>query len=285
MPNAGPAPAPPISLAPPEVSLLTSADPLPPEVASYDRWRTGLAQRNISEMTAGLWQSDCVTETTKADINDERIDEFVPVIVYTHHGCNGRVDEDEYRSEATAVLEAKAAYALGSELWTGAVSGNPSLQSTAIDLTGLLGGPVSVGAGISVLTEAYSQAANGVMGTLHVPYTILHELTLNNLIVRTGNRLKTIIGQTVIPGPGYPSSGNTAPEGSEEPAAGSYFIYITGPVQVGLGPVVITGTETNSVGGYARQNLVEFYAEQAAIYRFPGQPVFAVAVNAISFGG
>jgi hypothetical protein len=284
MPNAAPAPAPPILPVAPEISLLTSADPLPAEVASYDRWRSGLAARELHTMTGGLWEVDCVVETDKSGIQEESISEFVPVAVYTHHGCNGRVDADEYRSEATAVLEAKLAFALGSELWTGSVTGNPSLQSTAVDIGAFLGSQ-PVGVGFSALTEAFSQASAGTMGTIHVPYTVLHELTLNNLVVRKGNRLETIIGQTVIPGPGYPSTTNTAPTDSEEPAAGTYYIYITGPVQVGLGPTIVTGTQTDSVGDYARQNLVEFYAERQAIYRFPTTPVFALPVTAITFGG
>lgn len=284
MPNAAPAPAPPIYPVAPEISLLTSADPLPQEVASYDRWRTGLASRELHGMTVGLWPVDCVVEQFKTDIDDESLQEFVPLAVYTHHGCNGRVDADEYRAEATKVLEAKLAFGLGAELWGGATTGNPSLQSTAFDISSTIGSQ-PVAAGVSILTEAFSQAASGVMGTLHVPYTILHEMTLNNLVVRNGNRLETIIGQTVIPGPGYPTATSTAPDGSDEPALGTYYIYITGPVQVGLGPTIVTGTQTDSVGDYARQNLVEFYAEQQAIVRFPTAPVFAIAVDAISFGG
>jgi hypothetical protein len=280
MPNAAPAPASPIRPVPPEVSLLTSANPLPAEVASFERWRTGLAARDIHTMTAGLWEVDCVTEATKDDIDTESISEFVPVAIYTHHGCHGRVDEAEYRAEATATLDAKTAYLLAQELWTGAVTGNPSLQSTATDLSAFVGSQ-SLAVAVSVLLDAFSVETNGLMGTLHVPIGVLHELTVNNLVVRSGNRLETILGHTVIPGPGYPTNTNTAPVGSSEPDPGSFYIYITGPVEVGVGPISVTGTDTFG-GTYARQNLVEFYAERQAIYRFPTAPVFATVADILT---
>lgn len=283
MPNAAPAPAPPIQPVAPEVTVLTSANPLPAEVAAYEQWRTGLAARNIQTMTTGLWPVDCTTDDEKAVIAAETIDEFVPVIAYTHHGCNGRVDNDQYRAEATASLDAKLATALAYEMWTGATTGNPSFQSTAFDLSGVIGS-FSVAACISILMQAFSEQT-GLLPTIHAPLSILSELTLNNLVVRNGNRLETILGSTVMLGPGYPASTSTAPEGSEEPPFGSAYIYATGPVEIGLGPVTITGTDTSPGGAYARQNLVEFYAERQAIYRFPTDPVIALQADVLTVEG
>jgi hypothetical protein len=283
MPNAAPAPAPPIQPVAPEVNVLTSANPLPAEVAAYEQWRTGLAARNIQGMATALWPVDCVTEDEKVAIAAESTDEFVPVIVYTHHGCNGRVDNDQYRAEATATLDAKLANAIAYEMWTGATTGNPSFQSTAFDLSGVIGS-FPLATCISILMQAFSEQT-GMLPTIHAPMSVLHELTLNNLVVRNGNRLETILGSTVMLGPGYPASTSTAPDGSDEPPFGSVYIYATGPVEIGLGPVTITGTDTSPGGAYARQNLVEFYAERQAIYRFPANPVIALQADVFAIEG
>jgi hypothetical protein len=284
MPNAAPAPAPPITTVAPEVNVLTSANPLPAEVAAYEQWRTGLAARNIQGMTTALWPVDCVTEDDKVAIAEGSTDEFLPVIVYTHHGCNGRVDNDQYRAEATATLDAKLASFIAYEMWTGATTGNPSFQSTAFDLSSVIGS-FPLATCISILMQAFSEQTSGLLPTIHAPISVLHELTLNNLVVRNGNRLETILGSTVMLGPGYPASTSTAPEGSAEPPFGSVYIYATGPVEIGLGPVTITGTDTSPGGAYARQNLVEFYAERQAIYRFPANPVIALQADVFTVEG
>lgn len=280
MPNAAPAPAQPIRPQAPEVSILTSANPLPADVAAYERWRTGLTSRNVHVVAGGTWPTDCYDgESEKAGIEADADDlaEFLPTTIYSHHGCAGRVDPEEYRAEAIAVLEARTPAMLAAELWTGAVSGNPSLVSTGIDITGFLGGSVSAADAIAVLAQSFSETTKGLEPTIHVPEVALGQLTAHN-IQRHGNRIETLNGHPVISGPGYPASGAIGPSGST-PGAGQVYVYVTGPVEVAVSPITVLGTDENAVGSYSRQNLVEFYAERQVIYRFPTAPVYALLVD------
>jgi len=277
-----PTPAPATRLEPTEVNILTSADPLPASVASFDRWRTGLAPRNLYTVSGNTWPVDCVTdpETLKDDLSEDLggITEFVPFTIYTHHGCEGRVDVEAYRSEALAVLDQQTSFQIAKELWTGATSGNPSLQSTANDLTGFIGS-VGIRDAAAILIAAFETYTKGAKATLHVPQGSLYELADALFITRQGNRLVTPNGHVVIAGPGYPSDYTCGPTGSDPITDGQCYLYVTGCVEVAAHTNVVLGSEENFGGAYARQNLVEFYAERMAIYRFPTVPVFALRAN------
>ncbi len=273
-----PIPAPGIRPEPTEVNILTSADPLPASVASFDRWRTGLAQRNLYGVAGGSWQVDCITDD-KAALNENTTNEFFPVAHYIHHGCEGRVDAEAYKAEALAILDQSTPYLLANELWTGATSGNPSLQSTAFDLTPFVGSGLSYFDAAIVLIGALEANSRGAKAFLHVPQGVLYDLIDRVFVTRQGNKFVTANGHIVIPGPGYPSNGTTGPTGSDDAAVGQAYLYVTGCVEVATHTSFVIGTDDNSVGGYARQNLVEFYAERQTIYRFPTTPVFALLAD------
>ncbi len=277
-----PAPAPSIQPDPTEINLLTSADPLPAGVASYDRWRTGLAQRHTYTVATGTWPVDCVSEDEKDAIGEtaNAVSEFFPVSLYSHHGCAGRVDVEAYRAEAIARVEQATPYLLAQELWTGTVSGNPSLQSTGFDLTPFVGSDLTPAEGVAALLGAFETVTAGAKTFVHVPQPIVFDLIDKVLVTRQGNRLVTANGHVIIPGPGYPvAPGSHGPAGSDPADAGEFWIYATGCVEVGVHTTFTTGAEDNAVGGYARQNLVEYYAERLAIYRFP-PTVMAIKVRA-----
>lgn len=276
-----PTPAPGILPEPTEVNILTSAEALPASVASYDRWRTGLTQREMLGVAGGSWPVDCVTDDEKVAIAEAgEPSVFVPVAHYIHHGCEGRVDAEAYKAEALAILDQSTPYLLANELWTGATTGNPSLQSTGYDLTPFVASGLSPAEVIGILIGAFETNTRGAKAYIHVPQASLPELILNQYVVRQGNRLVTTNGHVVISGPGYPANGNNGPSGSPEANVGEGYIYVTGRVEVATHTSFTIGTEDNSVGGYARQNLVEFYAERQAIYRFPTTPVFAMLADA-----
>lgn len=101
MPHYQPAPA--IRQGTQQVNLLTSADPLPDTVASYARWRTGLSWRSTTLIAAETQPADC-SAVTWSDQNAAAIPEIDPFTVGIVHGCDGFVDEDEFRSEAVDAL-------------------------------------------------------------------------------------------------------------------------------------------------------------------------------------
>jgi hypothetical protein len=270
-----PIPAPGIRPEPSEVNILTSADPLPASVASYDRWRTGLAQRELFTVAGGSWPVDCVTEAEKEPITAAADPvEFVPVAHYIHHGCEGRVDAEAYKAEALAILDQSTPFFTEAEVLTGATSGNPSLVSTATDITSYAGGSQDTVTAVAILVSAFQSNTRGAKAYIHMPPFLLPDLLASQYVIRQGKQLRTVTGNTVIAGTGY--SGIYGPTGSPDAAIGEAYIYVTGSIEVATHTSFVIGSEDNSVGQYARQNLVEFYAERQVIYRFPTTPVFAI---------
>jgi hypothetical protein len=84
-------------------------------------------------------------------------------------------------------------------------------------------------------------------------------------------------GTIVVPGPGYPgNAGNWGPltddndpESGAAASSGEVFIYVTGPVQVGLGPVSDRSSDR------PRANQVQALFERQVIARWDPTFVFA----------
>jgi hypothetical protein len=271
-------PAPPIRQGAAEVTLLTSARTLPPEVSAYDRWRTGITHRSTQTVAVDA-RSLCATADWTTRETDPEQPEFAPFDIGVIHGCEGLVDERAYTREAQAALEDKTAWQIGRELWTGDITGNPSLQSTGVDVAS--GSTAVTDLVVSILCTAIEDTISGGQAFIHLPSLLLGPLMLAQTVTRVGNRLLTANGHVVIPGPGYPSTGTTGPAESEELSPGEVWVFATGPVEVGLGNV-----ETRPLGpGTAnRQNLFEVYATRPAIYRFDTGAVFAMKAT-LSNGG
>ena len=93
----------------------------------------------------------------------------------------------------------------------------------------------------------YQDATRGGRAVVHVPYRALESASasLLDVVTRVGNRLVMADGTIVVPGPGYPgNAGNWGPltddndpDSGASVLSGEVFVYVTGPVQVGLGPV------------------------------------------------
>lgn len=264
-------PAPAIRQGTPEVTLLTSAQPLPPEVRDYDKWRSGLSHRSTQTIEADA-RALCATGDKVGRATDADIPEFLPFDAYVVHGCDGFVDEAQYRREAAAALEDRIAWIVGRELWTSGE--NPSLQSTGVDLGGA-GGVISVA---NYLIANFEEATKGGQAFLHVPSLAAGLLVRDNYCVRSGNRLLTGTGHVVVPGPGYPfDPGAWGPTASTPSASGQVWMYVTGPVQVGLAEQT-TITDVGQ-GTAARMNLFEVYATKPAIVRFDTDFVFAAVAD------
>lgn len=266
-------PSPPVRQGTTEVSLLTSADPLPADVAGYNRWRTGLTWRSTVDITAESQPNDCTTFSWAAPTDPTLpvVDTFTIGVV---HGCDGRVDADEFADEGRAALEDKQAWLVGREVWTGA-DHPQSLQATAT----LVSGTASVRRTIADLVANYQDATKGGRAVVHVPYRALESAaaSLLDVVTRVGNRLVMADGTIVVPGPGYPgNAGNWGPltddndpESGAAASSGEVFIYVTGPVQVGLGPVADRSSDR------PRANQVQALFERQVIARWDPTFVFA----------
>jgi hypothetical protein len=264
-------PAPAIRQGTPEVTLLTSARPLPPEVRDYDKWRAGLSHRSTQTIAADA-RAICVTGDKVARDETAAIPEFLPFDAYVVHGCDGFVDEAQYRREAVDALEDRLAWIIGRELWTSGES--PSLQSVGQDIGGN-GGVISVA---NYLIANMEEATKGGQVFLHVPSLAAGLLVRDGYVNRSGNRLLTGSGHVVVPGPGYPfSPGDWGPTASTPSASGQVWMYATGPVEVGVTEQAVV-TDVGR-GTAARMNLFEVYATKQAIVRFDIDYVFAAVAD------
>ncbi len=262
-------PAPSIGQGLPDVTLLTSASPLPPEVRDFDRWRSGLGHRSVTGIVADS-RTVCATGNWAARAAGGDTIEFFAVEHGTIHGCEGLVDEAAYTREAVQALDDKLPYLVARELWAGGESGNPSLQSTATSI----GGSGDITNVCAYLIANMEETLDGGRVTLHVPSLALPGLLNSNFVTRVGSRLLTPTSHVVVPGPGYPSSpGLWGPDGSIATEDGQVWVYATGPVEVALEP----DTRVTAIGGglAARRNSFDVWAQRFAIARFDTATVLA----------
>lgn len=260
-------PAPPISQGTTTTSLLTAADPLPPQVADYAAWRTGLTWRSPVDVLGETHPHDC-NAMSWGERNDPAIPEVEPFTIGTVHGCSGKVNEAEVLAEATDALLSKQAWLIAREFWMG-TNHTISMQAEASTVSGT-GGPLDV---IDFLVQNHQDATKGGRTIVHVPRQILGVIADNVDLV--GNQLRLKDGTVVVAGPGYPTgSGTFGPDGASQTAS-EQWIYVTGPVEVGLSEVTITDAGN---GVASRQNLVEVYVQRQAIVRF--DPTFTFAGKA-----
>lgn len=264
-------PAPAVQLGSPEVTLLTSAYDLPEEIGGFDAWKSGITSRSTSSITADA-RAQCATGDLATAAADATPGEFEPFTPYIVHGCEGFMDdklERQYRREAMDALDAKLAWQVSRELWTGTKTGNPSLQSTATDI----GGQSDVSNVAAHLIATYQDEVEGGQVFLHVPLTGIPALTNTGFVTRSNGRLVTADGHIVVPGPGYPTAtGSWGPEGASAAASGEIWMYASSPVEYAQGSVDVQDV---GAGTAMRQNLTELYVRRPVIYRFDVDSVLA----------
>jgi hypothetical protein len=101
-----------------------------------------------------------------------------------------------------------------------------TLQQSAVVPTG---SAVNVVNALGLLEQQIANCLNG-QGVIHVPQALMPDMAL--LVNKVGNRLVTPNGNLVAVGAGYPG---TSPAGAA-PAAGTCWMYATGPVFAYRGP-------------------------------------------------
>jgi hypothetical protein len=161
-----------------------------------------------------------------------------------------------------AALDRGAPRAVELVFWTGSVSttGAPEISphlaadSEVLDVgdratVQLAASPVTTGSttvdvveAIGLLEEGLGDCYGGV-GVIHVPRTALAHLAAEGLIERDGSQLKTIGGNLIAAGAGYPGTG---PSGAD-PAVGHEWFYATGAVDMYEGNIVMTSSYAEAV--------------------------------------
>lgn len=263
-------PAPSLDLGVPEVSLLTSAEPVD---ADFDVWRAGLGSYSGRSIASGL-RGVCDEVYDTEDTSDTREwGAFNPFEIYTVHGCQGSglSEEDVFLQEAEDALAVREAWMLARELWTGAASGSPSLQSTGTDIG--VTTPTDPTNMASYLIANTEDAIKGGQVYLHVPSTVVAAIIDSNFAIRQGNKLVTPTGHVVIPGPGYPNApGDWGPTGADASTDGEFWMFATGRVEYALGTVDSAIVSHDST---LRWGNLEIEASRPAILRFDVDHVYA----------
>jgi hypothetical protein len=200
----------------------------------------------------------------------------MPWAIVASFTCTSLANYAEARKSAVETLKAKTPYAVARELWTGAESGSPSLQSTATDVSAASAQPAEVV--LSELGANFDECSGGAQPTFHVPSRLIYQLMGTQVVTRVGDRLMTPTGGIVIPGPGYPNTpgewGPNASPGPVESAEGEAFIYVTGPVELDFSETWESGSGEPPVATFARLNRSELFVQRDAIFRFPTCCVF-----------
>lgn len=168
-----------------------------------------------------------------------------PFTVYAEYDCSPvGLDDFAYAETAMARMEA---YAVENAFWTGKVGNTTSGLVANIALPHLAANAQILDANQIVLQNAASQVVTGTgvdvtdglgqlesalatcyggTGVIHIPLAVLPTFNAWNLVVRDGPVLRTVKGNLVVAGSGYPG---TSPAGAA-PAAGQTWIYATGAV-------------------------------------------------------
>lgn len=199
------------------------------------RWLNGVNLIGYPDDTPSLWEP-CSTGTfrTKSEGTARPEGTFDALVAYIPVTCSTYGWED-LADQAEAVLEATLSWGVERALARGFTgSGNPSFGDTNLSI--LAGGAAQTAAvGLSYLEDAIG--ATGRMGMIHATPAIGAAWQMFPADRQQENPLRSINGTPIVLGGGYIG---TDPASGATPAAGQGWAFATGPVEVRLGPTVIT---------------------------------------------
>lgn len=271
-------------------------------IPSSPGWQQGITFRDTSLLIGGRWPySPGGAHADKAAAVQAQVPIFMPFMVYLPVQCDELTfaRDEILMAEAMANAEAETAWAIARELWTGetvnsVVVNNPALQ---LPYPGPVGGPAGVFPAANILAgladpvvamgnliQAYEDATHKGGAMIHVPAIAIPYLLAEKVIGQQGDVYIGPMGTIVVPGPGYPTTGPTGPKtaiasSGTLAAANTAWMFITGPVEWDVTPIVIR-PEDKAMRFYDnRTNLWRVWAERQAIYRFDPSAVFVQAVN------
>lgn len=280
---AGYSPVSPIIAPSPSPSILSVAGRL----VDVD-WREGVAWSALCQR-GDVWPR-CQTDPTarKCEAEERALVQVDSFAIYAPLACDWQNDGETFASEAAAHLDSLTAYHVGNALWMGRglPPGHLSLRQVAVDVTVSPGVGVHPLTAISTLLANYERCAQRGGAVLHVPSILIPFLMDAQVVSRDGPMLRGPLGSLVSPGPGYPQGATTPGPDGAGPWDGSQFlgnladetwVYVSGPVEVGLGEVMVIPDAPPAE--LIRQNTREVWAERLAIVRLDPCCVFAALVE------
>jgi hypothetical protein len=273
---------PPPSFTPSPFGLLSVVE------ARYDEtdphWRTGVQWQPLCG-TAGTTYDPCLAVTgtggpppfppgKTAGVTDETRG-ATPFTVHAMFDCSPGTAAEYAQESAEQAMTQFESFQVEQAFWTGVAGGQPTvyphlaadaevrdvygtlLQSASDPVTGTA---VDIVEAFVQIEGALADCYNGV-GVIHVPAELGPALAFTSLVKPDGRRLRTLNGNLVVLGNGYPG---TSPSGAA-PAAGTAWIYGTGPifayrsrVEVPALPSIVDRA-TNTASGLAERTYVLGY--------------------------
>lgn len=211
--------------------------------------------------------------SAKTDIVDMTYRGATPFTAYAKFDCSLAGMDDAIKIASDALAQSES-WQVERAFWTGIVDGRsvvfPHLAATAqiLDAQGIelqdptsivvTGAAVDVATGLGLLESALADCYNGV-GVIHVPVKLLPTLQAYNLVVAQNGKLRTLNGNLVAVGAGYPGS---SPSGVA-PADGEAWMYATGAVFMYRGEVQIPSDKVSSIN--RTTNTREMIAERTYV--------------------
>lgn len=274
--------APPV--APYEHGLFSVATDLP-GVSGDPHWMLAgiewesIAAVPVQHYRAGLFAGHAAA-ATKTLPGSPAVSRAWPTAVFAGVECGtfGRPSA-EFEDRARGMVELSAQHAVEETLWAGlgldpAASANGSVLNATGTAATLGGGLVSLVAGVALL-EAWLADNYAGRGVIHArrnvaPYAAVQRLAVPITDEPGPDKAETPLGTYWSFGGGYDGTG----PGGTSPAAGSAWLYVTGPVVLARSEVVVPATFAESIN--RSLNTEHVIAEQINLVGFDGP---AAAVN------
>lgn len=281
----------------PGLSLLSVASPLPPLDTNVATARDGLPaspgfklDRTGCVTTEGI--PNCPSTEKAASMTSGATYPFAPFWIDSSYECDfSPTPGDRLYEIARTNLEAGTAWSVSRQLQTGALnvgttSQSPSLNSTATTVDDS-GEDLDIALGV-LLNAWYTTVSQAGPAVLHLPVEFV-PFALRHSIIHTtagGTALEVLPGLSVSTGPGYDVT--SKPAGTPTLTAHTAYVYLTGPVYVGLGnienaanPAQLPLSVDRLEGAHeVRQNKTLVVARRRAVALFDTCSVLAIAANA-----
>lgn len=175
--------------------LLSAARPLP------SGWERGVTFGGSSCLAPQPWPY-CISEDEspweKTPNAPGDISVFEPTGIVQAVECT-TLSRDSSQQKASEALAATADYQLGTELYDGAVTGNPHLTQAV----SAGAGGTSYASALAVIEAAIASELQGRLGFVHASYASLTRLLSESAIWRDGRFWRTAAGNLVVTSPGY----------------------------------------------------------------------------------
>lgn len=266
---------------PPRVGLLAAA--LSPEITD-PHWEQGITwtEEPWLDANAGIFDPGICANPTASLVADTvpAGNSMTPLAIFAEFTCTTMTKSPDLNERARRALGAHASRQIARELWTGVGATAAGYDNDWFVKSGLATVITTVQSPIRAMSELEGWAAENVAGLsfIHASRRLISYWQSAQLLRRDGNLIRTVNDNIVVPDEGYPVAG---PAGQTAGSAGVPWAFVSRPVAVKLGNVVVYGPETFS-DSIRSTNDRTYQATASFAYQFDVQGLGAIRVTACS---